>query len=259
MDARIGDWVVTPRHGKAVEINSLWYNALRILSELLRHSGEAAEADEMFRRAERVKDRFREVFWNPRRDCLYDVVAGDHRDPAIRPNQVLAIGLPYPLLGAEEARSVLEVVREELYTPMGLRTLNPGNPDYHRRYEGTAVQRDGAYHQGTVWPWLLGPYVSALLRFGDNGLEEARTVLKAIQPHIAEHGVGSVSEIFDADPPHLPRGCIAQAWSVAELLRAYRQIVEATRRVETASTKVRGGDKEYRGGDREGQEGPHRS
>jgi predicted glycogen debranching enzyme len=201
MDVKIGDWVVTPRHGKAVEINALWFNALSILAAL---EGRANDA-----RAARVRARFREVFWNGR--YLDDV----ENDASIRPNQIFAVGLPFPLLGGADAASVLTVVEEHLLTPAGLRTLSPSDPRFAGTYTGGPRQRDAAYHQGTVWPWLLGAYVDALVRVrGDAGRAEARRILAGI-----DWSRGSIPEIFDGAPPHAPRGCIAQAWSVGEILR----------------------------------------
>ncbi|HEY6137913.1 MAG TPA: amylo-alpha-1,6-glucosidase [Thermoanaerobaculia bacterium] len=202
MDAKVGDWVVTPRHGKAVEINALWYNALEILAAL--DDSAAVRA-----RAARVRIRFREVFWNGR---YLDDVEGD---PSIRPNQIFAIGLPFPLLDGADAETVLAVVEEHLLTPVGLRTLSPRDPRFAGTYAGGPRERDAAYHQGTVWPWLLGAYIDALVRVrGEAGRAEARRILAGI-----DWTSGSIPEIFDGAPPHAPRGCIAQAWSVGEILR----------------------------------------
>ena len=222
MDARIGDWVVTPRQGKAVEINALWYNALRIVADLLKrfddgHAGSAYE-----RRAEKTKEGFNAVFWYEQGQYLYDCINGDHRDTAIRPNQIFAVSLPFSPLNKERAHSVLRIVEEKLLTPLGLRTLAPEHPDYKPMYGGDQVSRDSAYHQGTVWPWLMGPFISALVRVrGPAGREQAAGLLEGLLTHLSDAGVGTVSEIFDADPPHAPKGCIAQAWSVAEIFRAY--------------------------------------
>ena len=232
MDARIGDWVVTPRQGKAVEVNALWYNALRIAAELLDGVGKVQAAGRLTERAAAVRERFQALFWNPAGGYLFDVVDESGGDARLRPNQLLALSLPFPLFDpavaaeAEKAGSVLRAVRDKLCTPVGLRTLSPDDPAYHPRYEGGAYDRDSAYHQGTVWPWLLGPLVTALNRFaGADGNRDARQLLKGLAPHLDEAGMGSVSEIFDAEAPHRPRGCIAQAWSVGELLRA---LVEMT-------------------------------
>lgn len=227
MDAKVDDWVVTPRHGKPVEVNALWYNALRILADLERRLGEPAAAARLEDEAGRCLTRFREAFWNEQAGCLFDVVSDDGADPAIRPNQLFALSLPFPLLEGEQARSVLAVVERELLTPLGLRSLAPGDASYRPRYEGGVLERDGAYHQGTVWSWLIGPYVTALERVrttdgrADEVRAEVRALLTPLLDHLDDAGLGTVSEIFDGEPPHEPRGAPAQAWSVAELLRAW--------------------------------------
>ena len=220
MDARIGDRVVTPRHGKAVEINALWYNSLRIFGELLEKTGEHGQSALYKEKAGKALRRFGELFWDPEKGCLFDFVHGDYKDPSIRPNQIFALSLPFALLSGERALSVLEVVERELLTPMGLRTLSPRDPGYTPRYEGDPVSRDSAYHQGTVWPWLFGPYIRALVRIrGSEGRVQGRKLIDGLRPHLEEACIGSISEVFDADEPHRPGGCIAQAWSVAEILR----------------------------------------
>jgi predicted glycogen debranching enzyme len=227
MDARVGDHVVTPRRGKPVEIQALWYNALRILAELERRFGRGERAAEIAADAERARHRFVELFWNEAERCLYDCV--DQRDGAaaveiddsVRPNQVLALALPYELLDPFQAATVLATVEARLLTPVGLRSLDPRHSDYRPRYWGGPSQRDGAYHQGTVWSWLLGPFATALVRLrGDEGRLQVRRLLEQASTHLAEGCVGSVSEIFDAEAPFTPRGCPAQAWGVAEWLRA---------------------------------------
>ena len=220
MDAKVGDWVVTPRQGKAVEINALWHNALAILADLEAQLGDADRAEELRSRAEGTRRRFNEVFWNETLGCLYDVIDGERVDRAIRPNQLLALSLPFPLLSEARARRVLTVAEDKLLTPVGLRSLAPDHVDYRPIYLGDPLARDGAYHQGTVWGWLLGPYLTALVRYrGDAGKKKARAVVARALEHLHDAGLGTFSEIFDAEPPHTPRGCIAQAWSVAELLR----------------------------------------
>jgi predicted glycogen debranching enzyme len=222
MDAKVFDWVVTPRDGKAVEVNALWYNALMICSDLLKQAGQEAEARELGQRAKQVKKRFVEVFWNHAAGCLYDYVNGDSSNAAIRPNQIFALSLPHMVLSGRRARMVLQVVEDHLLTPVGLRSLAPGSRDYRPRYGGDQLARDGAYHQGTVWSWLIGPYVTALVRVrGAAARKDARALLEGFEPHLQTAGVGTVSEIFDAEEPHAARGCIAQAWGVAEILRAY--------------------------------------
>ena len=223
MDAKVGDWVVTPRQGKAVEINALWYNALRILAAFTALSGRTEESGFYEHRADLVQESFNRLFWHQDKQYLYDSIDGEYRDAALRPNQIFALSLPFDLLPPEKARSVLAAVEKHLLTPVGLRSLSPEHPDYSPRYTGGPLERDGSYHQGTVWAWLLGPYLRAAMRFkSEEGTDRAREILSSVSRHLREAGVGSVSEIFDAEPPHSPRGCIAQAWSVAELLRVCR-------------------------------------
>jgi len=223
MDARVGDWVVTPRHGKPVEIQALWYNALCILADLRKRAGNVAEGASLLARAKQVKERFVEVFWNAEASCLFDVVDGDRKDPSIRPNQVFALSLPYPLLPKDKARAVLAVVEQKLLTPYGLRSLAPDDPAYRGRYEGSPSSRDGSYHQGTVWSWLLGPYADALIKTnGAVGTPKGRKAIEGLTPHLFEAGLGTISEIFDGNAPHAPRGCPAQAWSVGEALRVFK-------------------------------------
>src|SRR6266496_447011 len=164
MDAKIADWVVTPRHGKPVEIQALWYNALRVMEHLAGKFGEKDNQHEWANLAERAQESFNAQFWNEDSGCLHDVVNGDHRDGSIRPNQVIAISLTYTMVAKAKAKSALRVVERELLTPCGLRTLSPNHPQYRGRYEGNPLSRDGAYHQGTVWPWLMGPYITAYMK-----------------------------------------------------------------------------------------------
>lgn len=221
MDAKCDGWVVTPRRGKAVEINALFYNALRLLEDWVGEQGDTARATDLADRARRMRESFNRRFWSADAGHLYDVVDGEQGDDAAcRPNQLLAMSLTHPILAAERWRPVLDTVTERLLTPYGLRTLAPGHPDYRSRYYGDLRARDASYHQGTVWPWLIGPYIDAWLRVHPSDLDNAGTVLKAFDAHLSDAGIGSVSEIFDAERPYTPRGCIAQAWSVAELLRA---------------------------------------
>jgi predicted glycogen debranching enzyme len=226
MDAKVGDLVVTPRRGKAVEINALWYNALRLMeewSESERHDAEAAKRYGAL--ADRVRDSFNARFWNERTGALFDILDGeDGDDDAIRPNQLFAISLPHPVLERRRWESVLNVVRDRLLTPYGLRTLAPGHPDYQPVYFGDLRARDLAYHQGTVWPWLIGPFLEAWRLTYPERLEELRPVLASLGQHLASACIGSISEIFDAEPPYTPRGCCAQAWSVAEALRVAKAI-----------------------------------
>lgn len=219
MDAKFGDWVVTPRIGKPVEVNALWYNALCIMAELAGHLGEDAA------RFERLADRARAGFarfWNDEQGYCFDVLDGpEGDDAALRPNQILAVALPHSALEPARQRSVVEVCARHLLTSYGLRSLAPAHSDYKGQYRGDLKERDGAYHQGTVWGWLIGPFVSAHLRvYSDQA--QARSYLHPLLQHLVDHGVGTVSEIFDGDPPFEPNGCPAQAWSVAELIRAWQ-------------------------------------
>jgi predicted glycogen debranching enzyme len=220
MDAKVGDLVVTPRHGLAVEIQALWYNALLIGAELARDAADTERAAEWTARAGKVRESFLRAFWSESLGYLADVVAGGTKDLSLRPNQLYAIGLPHALLPRDKALRVLDVVKRHLLTPVGLRTLAPSDPHYQRRYEGGPRTRDAAYHQGTVWPYLMGIYFDAVIRlYGEEGKTAAREWLSGFAPHLREAGVGTVSEVFDGDPPHRPGGAISQAWSVAELLR----------------------------------------
>ena len=219
MDAKVDGWVVTPRRGKAVEINALWYNALRLLEAWTREHGAGGDLD-LATHAARARQSFNARFWYPQGGYLYDVVDGEHGDDsACRPNQVFAIALDHPVLDAERWAPVMEVVRDRLLTPVGLRSLAPGHPDYKAKYYGDLRSRDAAYHQGTVWAWLIGPYIDAWLKLHPEGTSEARAMLDGFNQHLGEACVGSISEIFDAENPYVPRGCVAQAWSVAEVLR----------------------------------------
>ena len=232
MDAKVGDWVVTPRRGKPVEIQALWYNALCVMEDLARTFGDEAGQKRYRTMAALASWSFNRLFWNENTGCLYDVVNGAAPDPAIRPNQILAVSLPYTMLSPERARSVTEKVREHLLTPYGLRSLAPTDPQYRGRYAGGPVERDGAYHQGTVWPWLMGPFLTAYIKVhggDDRARRQAADWLAPLQDHLADAGLGHISEIFDGDAPHRPAGCVAQAWSVAEVLRALVEEVHAIR------------------------------
>jgi len=223
MDAKVGDWVVTPRRGKAVEINALWYNALRLLEGWVREEGDAEKADSLKGIAARARESFNRRFWFERGGYLYDVVdaEGGGDDESCRPNQVMAISLDYPVLDESRWQPVMQVVKDRLLTPVGLRSLAPGSPDYKSKYYGDLRSRDAAYHQGTVWGWLIGPYIDAYLKLFPEQREDARKLLLGFLPHFNEQCIGSISEVFDAEPPYTPRGCIAQAWSVAEVLRCW--------------------------------------
>jgi predicted glycogen debranching enzyme len=223
MDAKIGDWVVTPRYGKPVEIQALWYNALRVMEELARRYGYAADGRHYGGIADRARNSFPQLFWNAAAGCLYDAVDGNTRDGSVRPNQIFAVSLFHQMLPPDKAKAVVDSVERHLLTPYGLRTLAPGDSRYRGRYEGNPFSRDSAYHQGTVWPWLMGPFTSAYLYVNGHSPEaqaQVRQWLAELQRYASDEGVGQIPEVFDGDAPHRPGGCIAQAWSVAELLRA---------------------------------------
>lgn len=222
MDAKCGDWVVTPRRGKAVEINALWYNALRLLEGWVRDLRGEEAARPLARHAERCRQSFNKRFWYEKGGYLYDVVDGPQGDdPACRPNQTFAMSLPHAVLDRSHWEAVLQVVKERLLTPVGLRSLSRDNPEYKPTYYGDLRSRDAAYHQGTVWGWLIGPFIDAWLKLHPEDRSGAREYLGGLITHLSEACVGSISEIFDAEPPFAPRGCIAQAWSVAEALRCW--------------------------------------
>ncbi len=233
MDAKVGDWVVTPRRGKAVEINALWYNALRLTAGWLRAAHDP-EADDIAGSAEMARASFNRRFWYEAGGYLYDVVDGENGDDAaFRPNQIFALALGHPVLDREHWEAVVTAVRTKLVTPVGLRSLAPGEPDYKPRYFGDLRSRDAAYHQGTVWAWLIGPFIDAWLRVHPDDRATARHFLDGFEPHLAEAGIGSISEVFDAEPPYTPRGCIAQAWSVAEVLRCLVRTAPAPEQTNT--------------------------
>jgi predicted glycogen debranching enzyme len=229
MDAKVDGWVVTPRRGKAVEINALWYNALRLLESWVRAEQGEAEAAALGEHAERARLSFNERFWYAKEGYLYDVVDGENGDdPACRPNQVLAISLPHPILDQARWEPVLSTVQKRLLTPVGLRSLARGHPDYKPKYDGDLRARDAAYHQGTVWAWLIGPFIDAWLKLHPDDRVGARRFLDGFVGHLNEACIGSISEIFDAEEPFTPRGCIAQAWSVAEVLRCFAKTADIT-------------------------------
>jgi predicted glycogen debranching enzyme len=223
MDAKVGDWVVTPRRGKAVEIQALWYNALRVMEQLAREFGDEVGRKRYSDMAARARRSFNDHFWNSEAGCLYDCINGDVRDSSVRPNQILAVSLHHSMLARAQAKRVVDAVERHLLTPYGLRSLAPSDPQYTGRYGGDPRSRDGAYHQGTVWAWLMGPFVTAYVKVNNRtakSRKRAFQLLEAFSNHLTEAGLGQVSEIFDGDAPHVARGCIAQAWSVSELLRA---------------------------------------
>lgn len=221
MDAKVGDWVVTPRRGKAVEINALWYNALSLFNQWNQEEGQEPEFMAL---AKQVQESFNARFWNEGEGCLYDVIDGAQGDdPAVRINQIFAVSLPHAVLDRERWKAVLDVVTKELLTPYGMRSLSRKHPDYKMQYHGDLRTRDAAYHQGTVWGWLIGPFVDAYLKVHPEDRVQARKFLEAFRDHMSIAGIGSISEVFDAEAPHIPRGCPAQAWSVAEVLRCWQK------------------------------------
>ncbi len=231
MDAKIGDWVVTPRMGKPVEIQALWYNALKIFAELLVMNKQSADAASVELAAAKARQSFLDTYWYEAGNYLYDNIDENGiADASLRPNQLFALGLVYPIFeDSEKAKIILKTVGEKLYTPVGLRSLSPDDEKYIAVYGGDQYRRDSSYHQGTVWSWLLGPYTDAIMSQpgftgsdGLSGIERVKKIINDFKYHLNEGCIGSVSEIFDGNAPHHPRGCIAQAWSVAELLRVIK-------------------------------------
>jgi glycogen debranching enzyme len=210
--------------GKPVEIEALWYNALKIFEALLYLNGETAASESILGNAELAKKSFEEKFWFAKGNYLFDVIdENGNPDASLRPNQIFALSLPFHLIDGEKAKSVIDIVRSKLYTAFGLRSLSPDDPKYSGHYGGNSLKRDSVYHQGTVWSWLLGPYVEAGMKFaGDAFKPEALAIIERFASHLNESCIGSVSEIFDGDAPHHPRGCVAQAWGVAEILRVVK-------------------------------------
>ncbi len=225
MDAKMGDWVVTPRRGKAVEINALWYNALELLARWCREEGDVNHAEKYGDAAKRARDSFNQRFWFADCGYLFDVVdcngQSGANDSACRPNQLFAISLEHPVLDQQRWSSVVKVAQEKLLTSVGLRSLSPDHPDYKPIYSGDLRSRDGAYHQGTVWAWLIGPFVDAWLKVHPEDKTSARKFLETFPQHLGDNGIGTIGEVFDAREPHFAGGCIAQAWSVAEVLRSW--------------------------------------
>jgi predicted glycogen debranching enzyme len=229
MDAKVDDWVVTPRRGKAVEINALWYNALKLLETWVCDEHREDAAEPLKKLSDRARESFNRRFWNPQTNFLFDVLDGETaEDPSCRPNQLLAFSLEHPILDQRHWAAVLGVCQERLLTPVGLRSLSPDSKDYKPRYDGDLRSRDAAYHQGTVWSWLIGPFIDAWLRVHPEDCGGARLFLEGFAGHLSEACIGSISEIFDATPPYTPRGCVAQAWGVAEVLRCWVKTADAT-------------------------------
>ena len=232
MDAKVGEWVVTPRRGRPVEIQALWYNALCVMEDFARKFGDESGQKKYRSMAILASWSFNRLFWNERSGCLYDVINSGAPDASIRPNQIFAVSLPYSMLSPERAKSVVDEVQRHLLTPYGLRTLAPSDPLYRGRYTGGQIERDGAYHQGTVWPWLFGPFITAYMKVygkSETARKQAEAWVEPLRVHLTDAGLGQISEIFDGDSPQRPCGCIAQAWSVAELLRAYVEDVKGVR------------------------------
>lgn len=221
MDAKVDDWVVTPRHGKAVEINALWYNAICILKALSSIYGDDFPDPAL---PGRIKESFEQKFWNKSGGYLYDVISDEVTDCRVRPNQLLAVSLPYSMLTREQGRRVVQRVWRELYVTYGIRSLSPLECEYKGIYIGDRVRRDSSYHQGTAWSWLMGPFITAYRRVHDyspDSLAMAHWFTSPFRDQLRDHGVGYISEIYDGDEPAIPRGCFAQAWGVGEVLRAY--------------------------------------
>ena len=230
MDVRVDQWVVTPRHGKPVEINSLWYNALKVMESLSRHFEDYESQHQYEVLAQKVKESFLKQFWNSSLNCLYDVVGDSSsqsgNDAKIRPNQIYAVFLPHPLLSKEQAKAVVDTVRYHLYANNGLRTLSPFDPEYHGLYTGLLSDRDAAYHQGTAWAFPLGAFITSYLKvYGHTPehIEFAQMLIAPLEDHLLDGCINSIAEIFDGDEPNISRGCYAQAWSVGEILRAYTE------------------------------------
>jgi predicted glycogen debranching enzyme len=220
MDAKVDQWVVTPRRGKAVEVNALWYNALCVMKYFMDELNYHGDAEFFQQKILKVKKNFNHAFWNEKDKCLFDYVDGDFFSADIRPNQLYAMALPFKVLQEDKYRFVIDVVNKHLLTPRGLRSLSPLHSDYQGKYAGDVRHRDGCYHQGTVWSHLTGVYIDALFAtLGEGARPQASSILKGFFQHLDEAGLGTISEIFDGDPPHIPGGCFAQAWSVAELIR----------------------------------------
>jgi predicted glycogen debranching enzyme len=230
MDAIVAGKPVTPRIGMPVEINALWYNAIMFSLEMAKLDNDNDFINEWGNLPELIKKCFIEIFWDEKKGYLADYVNGDYKDWSVRPNQVFATSLPFTMLDEETIRAILKVVEKELLTPRGLRTLSPKNPLYKGVYAGNQAERDNAYHQGTVWPWLLGHFVEGYLKIhGKSGLNFVKNIYEGFQTEVNRYGIGSIPELYDGDPPHNPCGAISQAWSVAELLRINQLIKSYSR------------------------------
>lgn len=229
MDAKVGDKVFTPRHGKPVEINALWFNALTIAGVLANKFSD--DFPEIRGLAEKARESFNKVFWNEKKECLFDVVGKNKKDDKVRPNQIFACSLTHAVVNGEKAKKIVKKVWDQLYTPFGIRTLSPDSPEFEARYEGDRYRRDESYHQGTAWPWLTGHFIAAYLRNENYSDESRRKAMQMLEPFRKEMDmscIGHIAEIFDATDPQYPKGCCAQAWSLAEILRAYDMISKSS-------------------------------
>ena len=226
MDAKAGDVVFTPRIGKPVEIQALWYNALCVMTDFAKKFGDREDGEKYLEMANKAKESFNELFWNEAEECLFDVVDGEEKDASVRPNQIFAVSLPNTMLSIGKAQKIVNKAAEELLTPYGLRSLSPKDSRYCPIYIGTPFERDSSYHEGTVWAWLIGAFVDAYRKVNANGHQtenRVEEILSGFKTHLKEAGIGQISEIFDGDAPHKPRGTFAQAWSVAEVLRVIKR------------------------------------
>jgi len=245
MDAACDGTVFTPRFGKVVEINALWHHALAGTAQLIAQR-DPRTADHYRRLASRSRRAFGKVFWDDEAGCLRDHISidaegNDRPDPAIRPNQIFAVSVAHSPLPRTKQRKVIKMVADHLLTPYGLRTLASDDPNYHGTYSGPAFNRDEAYHQGTVWPWLIGPYAEAILRAGQfkpDALDEARNAIEPLIQFTKNPGIGQLHEIHEGDPPYRPVGCMAQAWSVAQVLRVLDLIQSAGDAAANSSAKA---------------------
>ena len=228
MDAKAGDVVFTPRIGKPVEIQALWYNALCVMTDFAKRFGDREDGEKYLEMANKAKQSFNNVFWNEAEECLFDVVDDEQKDASVRPNQIFAVSLPNTMLSIGKAQKIVNKIEEELLTPYGLRSLSPKDSRYCPIYIGTPFERDSSYHEGTVWAWLIGAFVDAYRKVNANGHQTENRVdeiLRDFNEHLTEAGIGQISEIFDGDAPHKPRGSFAQAWSVAEVLRVTTKVI----------------------------------
>ncbi len=224
MDAKVNDIAVTPRIGKPVEIQALWFNALKTMANFAQIFGDDSESSLYKSMAEMARYSFNQLFWNEDEKCLFDVISNGERDASVRPNQIFAVSLPFSMVDAARAKKIVEKVEKELLTPFGLRSLSPKDNNYHSKYSGPPSERDSAYHQGTVWAWLIGAFIDAHRKVFPNDEQKIKQIIENFKAHLRSGCIGQISEIFDAEAPHLPRGCFAQAWSVAEVIRIVKSL-----------------------------------